>query len=149
MAITGFRKTERGERHASRPRPEEGRATTYLDQGCELSGELRFKETVQIDGRVEGEIESQQTVVIGESAMVRATIRSDSVIVRGQVEGDVLARRKITLHKSAHVTGDMKTAGIVVEEGAKVEGRIVIGSDEKAPVLELNPPPEKVEPPPA
>ena len=45
------------------------------------------------------------------------------------VKGDIVARRKITLQKTARVTGDLRTPGIVIEEGAKLEGRIVIGAD--------------------
>ena len=102
---------------------------TYIDEGCEFSGTLKFKDTVRIDGCVEGEILSQNTVVVGPSGRVRARIESDSVVVLGVVEGDILARRKITLHKTAQVTGEIRTAGIVIEEGARFRGRIAIGSD--------------------
>jgi len=107
---------------------------TYIDEGCEFSGKLKFKDTVRIDGRIEGEIQSQNTVVVGPSGHVRAKIESDSVVVLGVVEGDILARRKITLHKTAQVTGEIRTAGIVIEEGARFRGRIAIGSDEAKPV---------------
>ncbi len=111
---------------ASQPTP----GMTYIDEGCEFSGKLKFKDTVRIDGRIEGEIQSQNTVVVGPSGHVRAKIESDSVVVLGVVEGDILARRKITLHRSAQVTGEIRTAGIVIEEGARFRGRIAIGSDE-------------------
>ncbi|MDH3211885.1 MAG: polymer-forming cytoskeletal protein [Myxococcales bacterium] len=102
---------------------------TYIDEGCEFSGQLRFKDTVRIDGRIEGEIQSQNTVVVGPTGIVRARIESDSVVVLGVVEGDIIARRKITLHETAQVTGEIRTAGIVIEEGARFKGRIAIGSD--------------------
>jgi cytoskeletal protein CcmA (bactofilin family) len=104
---------------ASQPTP----GMTYIDEGCEFSGKLKFKDTVRIDGRIEGEIQSQNTVVVG-------PIESDSVVVLGVVEGDILARRKITLHQTAQVTGEIRTAGIVIEEGARFRGRIAIGSDD-------------------
>jgi len=107
--------------------------STFLDEGCELSGRLSFRESVRIDGRVEGEIECKKTVVVGEAGRIQAQLSSDSVVVYGEVDGDIHARRKITLHKSARVSGDMSTAGIVIEEGARVEGRILIGAEEAAP----------------
>lgn len=103
---------------------------TYIDEGCEFSGKLRFKDTVRIDGRIEGEIQSQNTVVVGPSGHVQAKIESDSVVVLGVVEGDIIARRKITLHETAQVTGEIRTAGIVIEEGARFRGRIAIGAEE-------------------
>ena len=61
----------------------------------------------------------------------QAMIEAESVVISGEVKGDITARRKITLGKAARVTGDLRTPGIVIEEGAKLEGRIVIGPDEK------------------
>ena len=104
--------------------------TTYIDRGCEMSGELRFRENVRIDGNVEGEIHGDKTVVIGEEAMIRARIRAANVVVHGTVEGDILATGETTLHKSAAVTGELQTGGIVVERGARLSGCILIGNVE-------------------
>jgi len=148
MAFKDFRaRTDRdkrgeGEAEAHAVGQDPTPSTTYLDEGCELTGTLSFREGVRIDGRVEGEIDCKKTLVVGESGRVNATIRSESVVIHGQVEGDIAARRKITLHKSARVTGDMCTAGIVIEEGARVEGRILIGSEDggaKPPVSVVAP----------
>ena len=50
----------------------------------------------------------------------------------GEVRGDITARRKITLQKTARVKGNLCTPGIVIEEGARLRGRIVIGSEEES-----------------
>ena len=112
---------------------------TYLDVGCELSGTLRFKDDVRIDGRVEGEIHAEKTVRIGESAMIEARVRAESIEVHGTIQGDINVRRKTILHKSARVSGEIHTAGIVVEEGARVRGTIVIGGTD-APGEAAEPP---------
>ena len=52
-------------------------------------------------------------------------------MIAGEVKGDIEAKRKITLEGTARVTGDLATPGIVIEEGAKLEGRIVIGGEEQ------------------
>lgn len=104
--------------------------TSFIDASCQLSGTLRFRETVQIDGRVEGKIEGDKSVVIGPSADVRADIRCESIIISGKVEGDIHATRSITFHKTAQVKGEMKASGIVVEEGSKFRGCIIIGEEE-------------------
>lgn len=117
---------------AGPPGPDTGAEPTYIDAGSELVGQLRFRDSVRIDGRVEGEIHADKVVVVGESAVVAAAIHAESVVVHGSVEGDVRVRRKITLHKTARVTGEIQTAGIVVEEGARFRGCILIGDDETA-----------------
>jgi cytoskeletal protein CcmA (bactofilin family) len=106
--------------------------TTFLDATTEFTGTLRCTESLRVDGRVEGEVSCEHTVVVGEPGVVKASIEADSVVIAGEVRGDINARSKITLDKTARVTGDLCTPGIVIQEGAKLEGRIMIGSDEGA-----------------
>ena len=148
MALRGF--IARGERGVEtapeppRPVPADGvgprtvSPSTSVDAATELEGTLRCKETLRIDGRIKGEVECEKAVLVGEGARVHASIAADEVQVAGTIKGDITARRKITLEKTAVVTGDLTTPGIVIEEGAKVKGRIVIGSD-PAPVQDAKP----------
>lgn len=114
-----------------------GAETTYFDESAQFSGTLHLRQSVCIDGAIEGEIECDQTVRIGPSGRVTARIRAQSVVIEGELHGDIEARGEITLHKTARVFGDMTTEGIVVEKGAKVEGRITIGSAPAAPAAAL------------
>jgi cytoskeletal protein CcmA (bactofilin family) len=100
---------------------------TSIDATTQLTGKLRCKDTIRIDGRLKGELTCDKNVIIGEAAVIEASIQADEVIVFGQVKGDVNAKRKITLESTARVAGDLATPGIVIEEGAKLTGRIVIG----------------------
>lgn len=111
-------------------RPAAGPAA-YVDATTEFAGKLRAKGMVQIEGRLTGEIYSDQVVIISEGARLAASIEAESVMVSGEVKGNIAARRKITLGRTARVTGDLCTPGIVIEEGAKLKGRIVIGSEEE------------------
>ena len=108
--------------------------STSVDASSELEGKLRCKQTLRIDGYVKGEVECERTVLIGEGARVFASIAADEVQIAGAVEGNIAARRKITLERTAIVKGDLTTPGIVIEEGARVSGRIVIGSEAEAAV---------------
>ena len=106
--------------------------SSCVGASCEFSGKIQSPETIRIDGRVKGEVYCEQTVVVGESASIQAVIHAASIVVSGEVKGDMSATSKIALQKTARVTGDLRTPGIVIEEGAKLEGRIVIGPDEKS-----------------
>jgi len=111
------------------PAPRTVSPSTSVDAASELEGRLRCKQTLRIDGCIKGEIECERTVIVGECAKVQASIAADEVQIAGAVEGDIAARRKIVLERTAVVVGDLTTPGIVIEEGAKLKGRIVIGSD--------------------
>lgn len=118
-----------------------GTLTAFIDQGSEFSGKLRFKDTVRIDGRFEGEISSENTLIVGESGHVRADIKSEIVIVCGEVEGDIQANQQVTLHKTARVHGDLRTAALVVEEGAELNGQVDMGKSavDKPPATHAKP----------
>jgi len=116
----------------SAPAPRTVAPPTSIDGASEFKGTLRSKDTVRIDGSVTGEIVCEKLVLIGEGANVHANIVADTVQVSGEVRGDITARSKLMLDRTARVTGDLATPGIVIEEGAKLEGRIMIGSEEKA-----------------
>ena len=102
---------------------------TSIDATTQLTGKIHCKETIRIDGRLKGEVRCDKSVIIGEEGKLDATIEADEVVVSGTVKGNIAAKRKITLKETARVTGDLATPGIVIEEGAKLEGRIVIGAE--------------------
>ncbi len=139
MTLGGFR--GRGERggifnNGGEPRSTESREeptslTAYIDDGVEFSGKLRSKGSVRIDGRIKGEVRCKQTVIIGQSASVQARIEAETAIVSGEVSGDIHATKMITLDKNARVTGNLTTPGIVIEEGARLRGQILIGGDDE------------------
>lgn len=118
-------------RSAARPVPRTVSPATSIDASTTLSGKIRCKEALRIDGRVKGEVRSEKSVIVGEGAKVEALIQADAVVIMGEVKGDIVAKRKITLEKSAQVNGELCTPGIVIEEGAQVEGKIVIGVNQK------------------
>jgi cytoskeletal protein CcmA (bactofilin family) len=101
-----------------------GGLSAFIDQGSEFEGKLSFRDTVRIDGRFRGEIASENTLIVGESGEIHATIRSNTVVVSGLVEGDIIAARKVVLHKTARVHGNLETPSLVVEEGAALDGQV-------------------------
>jgi len=94
----------------------------YLDAGSRIAGKLSFETPAHIDGQVEGEILAKDSLTIGESAVVAAQIKADSVIVAGKVSGDIVAVRRIEIRPSAKVLGNVTAPVLVINEGALFEG---------------------------
>ena len=112
---------------------------TYLDAGSVLTGELRFAGNVRLEGRVEGQIHAGAAVIVGEHAEIDASIEADTLEVFGTVVGDIRVARRTLLHKSARVEGEIQTAGIVVEEGARFKGCILIGGETRPSAIPSTP----------
>jgi cytoskeletal protein CcmA (bactofilin family) len=109
-----------------------GNLTAFIDQGSEFEGKLSFKDTVRIDGTFAGEISSDNTLIVGESGQIHATIRSVCVVISGLVEGDIHATEQIILHKTAVVNGNIDAPGISMEEGAQLNGSVRMGGSSSA-----------------
>ena len=120
-----------------------GNLTAFIDQGSEFEGKLSFKDTVRIDGRFSGEISSENTLIVGESGEIEATIHSPSVVISGAVHGDVHASRQLVLHKTARLVGDVHTPSLVVEEGAVINGNVKMTRPEQAAKTPPRPEPPK------
>jgi cytoskeletal protein CcmA (bactofilin family) len=131
MAISSFSRSKGGEEPKAAPAPAgTGNLSAFIDQGSEFEGKLTFKDTVRIDGTFSGEISSENTLVVGESGSIEATIRSNTVVVSGSVVGNIIAARQIILHKSARVEGDMNSPSLVIEEGASFNGQLTMNRPE-------------------
>jgi cytoskeletal protein CcmA (bactofilin family) len=101
-----------------------GGLTAFIDQGSEFEGKLSFKDTVRIDGCFTGEIRSENTLIVGETGEIQASVQSKSVLVSGSVVGDITASQKIVLHKTARVQGNISTPCLAVEDGAVFNGSV-------------------------
>ena len=106
--------------------------SAFIDQGSEFEGKLTFKDTVRIDGRFRGEIASENSLIVGETGEIEASVRVRNVVVSGSVTGNIHAAQQLTLHKMARVQGDVEVGSIAVEEGAQLNGRVTMGSAEAA-----------------
>jgi cytoskeletal protein CcmA (bactofilin family) len=101
--------------------------SAFIDQGSEFEGKLTFKDTVRIDGQFRGEIASQNTLIVGETGEIMATVRSREVVISGTVTGNVFASERLVLHKSARVEGDIEAGTLAIEEGAVLNGKVTMG----------------------
>lgn len=100
-----------------------GEITTLLGRGASFDGKLTFEGTVRIDGRFKGEVFSEDTLVIGEGAVVEAEIEIGEVIIQGTLIGNVTARRSIEVHAPGRVKGDLHTPSLQIDKGVIFEGR--------------------------
>jgi cytoskeletal protein CcmA (bactofilin family) len=106
--------------------------TTILGRGSQFEGKLTFEGTVQIDGRFAGEIKTEGTLIIGETAQVEANILAAVVIVHGRIKGDVVAGESLEIRSPARVEGNLSTPNLVIERGAFFEGNCSMGKREGA-----------------
>ena len=104
------------------------KTAAYLGQGTRVVGKLVFSGPVELDGYIEGEIESQEKLIIGEGSEVKAKIVGSEIIIKGHVQGDIMASRKLSLQRPAKVVGNIASANLSIEEGVIFEGQCSMSS---------------------
>src|SRR5579872_1917163 len=100
----------------------QGEVTTLLGRGSEFEGKLSFEGTVRIDGKLSGEIFTDDTLIIGEGAEVNAEINVGAVVIEGTVHGNVNAKRSVEIHTPGKVIGNISTPSLFIEKGVIFEG---------------------------
>src|SRR5438445_5085842 len=96
---------------------------TFLGKGAQFKGIIHFEGTIRIDGRLEGEIHTKGTLMVGEHAVIEGDINADVVVCGGQINGNIVAAEKVQLLPTAPVTGTIKTPLLSVEEGVRLHGK--------------------------
>lgn len=97
--------------------------SAFIDEASEIDGKYTFRGTVMLNGKFKGEICSNDTLIIGDKAVVNASIRAGVVLISGEVVGNVLATERVELRGTARVFGDVEAPVVVVEEGVMFEGQ--------------------------
>jgi cytoskeletal protein CcmA (bactofilin family) len=77
---------------------------------------------------VEGEINSDGVLTIGENADIRGEIKTKSITVYGKVQGNITVGERCELKSRCTLQGDLKAARLVIEEGATFIGKSEVTS---------------------
>ena len=95
---------------------------TFLGKGAQFKGIIHFEGTIRIDGRLEGEIHTKGTLMVGEHAVIEGDISADVVVSGGHINGNIVASEKVQLLSAGVVTGTIKTPLLSIEEGVHLSG---------------------------
>lgn len=96
---------------------------SVISSEVEIIGTIKTSGSIQIEGRVEGEILSQGDVTIGKSGSVKGNLRVNSVTLAGTVQGNIEAKDRIALKSTARLLGDIKAKRLSVEDGVTFVGK--------------------------
>lgn len=101
-----------------------------IGPGTEIKGDLICEGDIRIDGRVDGTVRVGQRLVIGEGGVVNGNIKAGNAIIAGSVTGNINTAQTTVLHGKSSVKGDIHTSQIIIESGARFNGRCVMDTNQ-------------------
>jgi cytoskeletal protein CcmA (bactofilin family) len=110
---------------------EHAEISAFLGKGTEFKGVLSFAGTIRVDGKVDGEVISKDTLIAGDEALLQGEISVGTIISSGKVMGNLSASQKVHLLAPAVVEGTIRTPKLIIEEGVTFDGKCEMASQKK------------------
>lgn len=112
--------------------PEQAEITAFLGKGTEFKGVLNFEGTIRVDGKVEGEVVSKDTLIAGDGAYLQGEITVGTIITSGRIVGNVTASQKVHVLAPANIQGNIRTPKLIIEEGVTFDGKCEMAAEKKS-----------------
>ena len=101
--------------------------TNIISKGVKMEGKITSSGNIRVDGEIQGDIFSESNITIGEDAKINGQINATVITIGGKVSGIVRAKDKLILNSKSNLKGDIYTKNLVIEEGAKFDGKSKTG----------------------
>ena len=90
-----------------------------------FTGNLSFEGAVRIDGRFEGNIQSEKdgTLIVSEGAFIKGEVNVPNLVLHGDINGNVCASHSLKIGVKGVLNGDVEYKVITLEEGSAINGR--------------------------
>ena len=83
---------------------------------------VRMVEAGAHDGKLAGEIFSDDVLIVGEGAEVSAEINVGAIVIEGTVHGNIQAKRSVEIRTPGRVRGNITTPSLFIEKGVIFDG---------------------------
>ncbi|KUO48839.1 MAG: hypothetical protein APF76_18345 [Desulfitibacter sp. BRH_c19] len=95
---------------------------TIIGKDSNFQGNLKGQGTLRVDGKIEGEVECQGDVVVGEGGFVSAGLKARNLLVAGIIKGNVSVSEKLEIASTGRIEGDISTSSLIIDDGALFQG---------------------------
>lgn len=102
---------------------------TVIGSNVTLVGALRDSNDITIHGKIEGEVNSEKTVTIGETAQIKGPVNGTVISVAGTVDGSIDASSRLEILATGKIYGNITVADLVIHSGAQFVGKCDMMTD--------------------
>ena len=104
-------------------------ANCLIGEGSVFEGRFFVEGSIRIEGKFEGEIKTEDQLIIAPSGKVKTDIVAKRVVVAGTLIGNIKASEEVNLLETGKVLGNIETPKLIVEPGIVSQGKVSITSN--------------------
>ncbi|MBX7057048.1 MAG: polymer-forming cytoskeletal protein [Leptospirales bacterium] len=110
---------------------------SVIGPGSIFEGKFYISGSLKIDGKFEGEIKTEDALVVGETGKVKTNIAAKDVVIAGTMIGNIAAENEVRLEKSGKLLGDINAPTLYIQPGVVAQGQINITGGQKKDVKKV------------
>lgn len=95
---------------------------TLIGQGTEIEGKIKCSTNLRVEGKVNGDIECNQDITIGETSVCHSNIIAKDIVIAGKVHGDLTIKEKLTIMPTGQLHGNFISQSLIIHDGGIFNG---------------------------
>jgi cytoskeletal protein CcmA (bactofilin family) len=99
-----------------------------IGEGSIFEGKFYVNGSILIEGKFQGDIRTDDQLIVGPTGKVKTDIVARKVTVAGTLIGNIAASEEVNLLHTGKVLGNIVTPKLTVEPGVITEGKVTITS---------------------
>lgn len=97
---------------------------TVVGPSVHVEGDFASEGNMLIKGKVSGSVRTSKLLTAESGSKIMANVKAGSAVISGIVKGNVKVEDRLEVTASAQIVGDVECATLVVEAGAKIQGKV-------------------------
>ena len=118
---------------AQQQQPQPGALYNALTAGSKIIGTIIADSDFRVDGVVEGDVQSNGKVVIGEQGKIKGKVVCQNAEIMGSMDGKIETHHTLALRSTGNIKGEVTTQTLIVEPNAIFNGTCSMGEKKAAP----------------
>ena len=107
---------------------------SIIGEGSIFEGKFYIAGSLRIDGKFEGDIRTEDVLIVGQTGKVKTNISAKEVVMAGTMIGDIDAKAEVKITETGRMLGDIIAPVLNLAKGVVLKGRVnITGGHKKDP----------------
>ncbi len=95
---------------------------SLIADGVYIKGDLKAEGSIRVDGFIEGKVEIQGDVIIGQKGQIKGEIQAENLMLAGKIDGSLNCKQRCVINETGVMLGDVSCSLLSIDEGGMLHG---------------------------